>query len=299
MTAKRSHTRSPAADRKGALKPAGAAPRAGKKTQPIGVFDSGIGGLTVAAALRKLLPSEQIFYVGDTARVPYGGKSASTIERYSIEIAAMLLAEGAKMIVVACNTASALAVPRLQELFRVPVLGVIQPGATAAVEATRSKHVGVIGTRATIQSRAYEKAIHALDPAISVTSQACPLLVPLIEEGWLKDPVTEQVIRRYLTPLVRSGIDTLVLGCTHYPLLSQAIAAFTGPGVQLVDSAQNCAAGVRSLLRELAIAAPRKQQGGLKVALTDPASGFLRIAEEALNLPAGEVQLRSVQRVAV
>jgi glutamate racemase len=281
------------------LKPAGAAPRAGKKTQPIGVFDSGIGGLTVAAALRKLLPSEQIFYVGDTARVPYGGKSASTIERYSIEIAAMLLAEGAKMIVVACNTASALAVPRLQELFRVPVLGVIQPGATAAVEATRSKHVGVIGTRATIQSRAYEKAIHALDPAISVTSQACPLLVPLIEEGWLKDPVTEQVIRRYLTPLVRSGIDTLVLGCTHYPLLSQAIAAFTGPGVQLVDSAQNCAAGVRSLLRELAIAAPRKQQGGLKVALTDPASGFLRIAEEALNLPAGEVQLRSVQRVAV
>lgn len=246
-----------------------------------------------------MLPSEQIFYVGDTARVPYGGKSATTIERYSIEIAAMLLAEGAKMIVVACNTASALAVPRLQELLRVPVLGVIQPGAAAAIEATRSKQVGVIGTRATVQSRAYEKAIRALDPTISVTTQACPLLVPLIEEGWLKDPITEQVIRRYLSPLIRSGIDTLVLGCTHYPLLSRAIADFTGNGIQLVDSARNCAAGVRSLLKELSIAAPRSQQGGLKVALTDPSSAFLRIAEEALGLTVGDVQLRSVQKIAV
>jgi glutamate racemase len=261
------------------------------------VFDSGIGGLTVAAALRELLPSEHIFYVGDTARVPYGGKSASTIERYSIEIASMLLAEGAKMIVVACNTASALAVPKLQELLRVPVLGVIQPGAAAAVAATRSKQVGVIGTRATVQSRAYEKAIRALDPAISVRSQACPLLVPLIEEGWLSDPVTEQVIRRYLSPLLRSGVDTLVLGCTHYPLLSQAIADFTGNGIQLVDSAQNCAAGVHALLKKLSLAAPRAQQGGLKVALTDPSGNFLRIAEEALNLSVGDVQLRSVQRV--
>jgi glutamate racemase len=278
--------------------PAAPPKRAARPQRPIGVFDSGIGGLTVAAALREMLPSEQIFYVGDTARVPYGGKSASTIERYSIEIAAMLLAEGAKIIVVACNTASALAVPRLQELLRVPVIGVIQPGAAAAVAATRSKNVGVIGTRATVQSRAYERAIRALDPEVAVTTQACPLLVPLIEEGWLQDPVTEQVIHRYLGPLIRSGIDTLVLGCTHYPLLSRAIADFAGTGIQLVDSARNCAAGVRSLLKELSIAAPRSQQGGLKVALTDPSSAFLRIAEEALGLAVGDVQLRSVQKIA-
>lgn len=276
-------------------------PRAGvrsrKNLRPIGVFDSGIGGLTVAAALREMLPSEQIFYVGDTARVPYGGKSASTIERYSIEIASMLLAEGAKIIVVACNTASALAVPRLQELLRVPVLGVIQPGAAAAVAATRSKQIGVIGTRATIQSRAYEKAIRDLDSSIKVTAQSCPLLVPLIEEGWLQDAVTDQVIRRYLTPLIRSGIDTLVLGCTHYPLLSRAISDFAGSGIHLVDSARNCAYGVKSLLKDLKIAAPRTQSGGLKVALTDPSGSFLKIAEQALNLRVGDVQLRSVQKI--
>lgn len=265
------------------------------KSRPIGVFDSGIGGLTVAAALRQLLPAEDIFYIGDTARVPYGGKSAATIERYSMEISGLLLAEEAKLIVVACNTASALAVPRLQETLRVPVLGVILPGARAAVKATRSRRVGVIGTRATIYSRAYERAIQDLDPEIQVLSQECPLLVPLIEEGWLDDPVSDQVIGRYLDQLVKDQIDTLVLGCTHYPLLRQSIKRFVGPQITLVDSADNCALAVKDLLRKQKLAAPKTNLGRLRVAVTDASTGFLHVAEKALGLQVGDVQLRTVQ----
>ena len=187
------------------------------RLDPIGVFDSGIGGLTVAAALKRHLPSEAIYYIGDTARFPYGGKSRKTVERYSIEIGGLLLAEQAKMIVVACNTASALAVPRMKELFKVPIQGVVAPGAEAALRATRNGRIGVIGTRATIASGAYELAIHSLDPRVKVVSEACPLLVPLIEEGLFDDAITDQVIDRYLAPLFSEDIDTLVLGCTHYP----------------------------------------------------------------------------------
>ena len=287
--------RRPAKTKKGPQRPPSLKPN----LRPIGVFDSGIGGLTVAAALRELLPGEEIFYVGDTARVPYGGKSPATIERYGIEIAGMLLAEGAKLIVVACNTASALAVPRLQELLRVPVIGVIEPGASAAVAATKSGHVGVIGTRATVHSKAYEKAIHAIDSTIKVRVQACPLLVPLIEEGWLEDPVTDQIIQRYLNPMVRSGIDTLVLGCTHYPLLSKALSRYVGSGITLVDSARNCAANVKAVLQKMSLSAPKTRPGGLKVALTDPSGSFLRVAEQALGLNVGDVELRSVQRAGV
>lgn len=264
----------------------------GGAMRPIGVFDSGIGGLTVAAALRKLLPAERIFYVGDTARVPYGGKSAATIERYSFEISRMLLEEGAKLIVVACNTASALAVAALEAQLPVPVVGVIRPGAAAAVAATRSKRVGVIGTRATVQSRAYEQAIHALDASVEVEARACPLLVPLIEEGWLDDPVTEEVIARYLDPMLDKGVDTLVLGCTHYPLLHAALERRTGGGVQLVDSARNCAIEVHSVLAERKLSAPVNQEGGMRVVLTDPSTGFLRVAESALGLDLGEVAVR-------
>ncbi len=269
-----------------------------KPVRPIGVFDSGIGGLTVAAALRELLPSENIFYIGDTARVPYGGKSAATVERYSIEIAGLLLAENAKMIVVACNTASALAIPRLEELLNVPVVGVIGPGARAAVAATRNGHVGVIGTKATIYSRAYERAIHALKPSVHVHMQACPLLVPLIEEGWLDDPVTDAVIARYIEKLTRDEIDTLVLGCTHYPLLHAAIQRYVGSEIRLVDSARNCALAVRDLLKKEKLAAPKSHLGRLEVALTDSSEGFLRVAEEALGLQVGDVKLRTVQGVA-
>ncbi len=262
---------------------------------PIGVFDSGIGGLTVVAALRELLPAESIFYIGDTARVPYGGKSRRTVERYSIEIGGLLLAEQAKIIVVACNTASALAVPRMKDLFKVPVYGVVVPGAEAAVRATRSQRIGVMGTRATISSGAYEHAIHQLDAGAEVFSAACPLLVPLIEEGLFYDPVTDEMLGRYLAPLLAKDIDTLVLGCTHYPLLREAIQRAAGPGVTLVDSAKNCALAVRDLLAEQQISAPPERLGRLDVALTDSTEGFLRVAEKALHLEIGEVALRAVQ----
>jgi glutamate racemase len=265
-----------------------------EKSKPIGVFDSGIGGLTVVSALRVLLPNESIFYLGDTARVPYGGKSASTVQRYSLEIAAMLLEENAKTVVVACNTASAVALAQLTESVPVTVTGVIRPGAEAAVAATRSGHVGVIGTRATIKSGAYERTLRSLDSKIQVTARACPLLVPLIEEGWLESPITDQIILQYVEPLLDEGIDTLVLGCTHYPLLRNAIARLLGNEITLVDSAQNCANAVRDLLVRENLRAPDTSTGTLQVALTDPPDSFLRVAREALQLDVGEVQLREV-----
>jgi glutamate racemase len=263
-------------------------------SRPIGVFDSGIGGLTVVSELRKLLPNESIFYLGDTARVPYGGKSATTVQRYSLEIAALLLRENAKTVVVACNTASAVALGPLTESLPVTVTGVILPGAQAAIAATRNGHVGVIGTRATIGSGAYENALRALDRKVRVSVRACPLLVPLIEEGWLQNPITDKIILQYIGPLVEEGIDTLVLGCTHYPLLREAMARLLGDQITLVDSAQNCAATVRELLIRENLCAPETNQGGLQVALTDQPDNFLRVAREALQLDVGDVQLRDV-----
>jgi len=262
--------------------------------RPIGVFDSGIGGLTVVKALRELLPNEDIFYLGDTARVPYGGKSATTVERYSLEMADMLLEENVKLVVTACNSASAVALGRLEQTLSVPVIGVIKPGAQAAVAATRSQHVGVIGTRATIKSGAYERELRALNPDINVTARACPLLVPLIEEGWLDDGLTDHVIARYLGPLTQEGVDTLVLGCTHYPLLADAIGRFLAGKAKLVDSAHTCAKAVEQLLDRHSLRAPRAGAASLQVALTDAPDTFLAVARRALQLEIGEVQLREV-----
>ena len=263
--------------------------------RPIGVFDSGIGGLTVVRALRDLLPHEDIFYIGDTARLPYGGKSKATIERYSIEISGLLLAENAKLIVVACNTSSSLAIAKLHEILRVPVVGVIAPGARAAVKETRIGHVGVIGTRSTIKSESYERAIQALNPAVRVTSQACPLLVPLVEEAWLKEEVTREVLHRYLDPIIAAGIDTLVLGCTHYPLLAPLIQEVAGPGVHLVDSAKNCAVAVKQTLMESSLENIIERAGKLNVALTDSSSSFLATARQALQLQIDSLETRIVQ----
>jgi glutamate racemase len=267
---------------------------AGGDARPIGVFDSGIGGLTVVSAVRRLLPNESIYYIGDTARVPYGGKSASTVQRYSLEIAALLVGENAKTVIVACNTASALALPVLRERVPVTVTGVIAPGAQAAAAATRNGHVGVIGTRATIKSGAYERALLALNPDLRVTARACPLLVPLIEEGWLQSDVTDKVVMQYLEPLLDDGVDTLVLGCTHYPLLRPTISRLLGDAVTLVDSAENCATALRDLLRGEGLAAGNEKTGQLQVALTDPPDAFLQIADEALHLEVGEIQLRQL-----
>jgi glutamate racemase len=269
-------------------------PNANLSARPIGVFDSGIGGLTVVKALRHLLPAERIIYLGDTARVPYGNKSPGTVERYSVEIAGMLTERNAKVIVVACNTASSLALPKLEQTCPVPVIGVIRPGAEAAIAATRNRHIGVIGTRATVKSGAYEKALQTLDSSVKVTSQACPLLVPLIEEGWLNDPLTDRVIARYLEPLIAQKIDTLVLGCTHYPLLASAIQRALESDVTLVDSARNCALAVQQLLDQTSMRAPDASHGGLEIALTDKPDNFLRVAREALDLDIGEIEIREV-----
>ena len=262
--------------------------------RPIGIFDSGIGGLTVVKALRDLLPNENISYLGDTARVPYGNKSSDTVERYSLELANILAKENAKVIVVACNTVSSVSIPKLRATVKVPVIGVIEPGAQAAIATTQNRHVGVIGTRGTIRSGAYENALRALNVHVRVTSQACPLLVPLIEEGLLNDKLTDQTIARYLDPMMAVGIDTLVLGCTHYPLLAPAISRALGENVKLVDSAQNCATAVRNLLDRQSLRAAALNNGELHVALTDAADSFLDIARSALQLEFGEIEIRAL-----
>lgn len=212
---------------------------------PLGVFDSGIGGLTVAHALFERLPRESVIYFGDTARVPYGPKSPETVRRYSAEILAYLLNRGVKAVVVACNTSTAHALESLRERSPVPVLGVIEPGATAAVAASRGGAIGVIGTAGTIASGAYERAIKALRPDMRVISQACPLFVPLVEEGWFDHPATELVAREYLRPLAAAKIDVLVLGCTHYPLLKPLLSRVLGDSVRLIDSAEETAAAAQ------------------------------------------------------
>ena len=263
--------------------------------RPIGVFDSGIGGLTVVKALRDLLPNENISYLGDTARVPYGNKSSDTVERYSLELANILTKENAKAIVVACNTVSSVAIPKLRANVKVPVIGVIEPGAQAAIATTRNRHVGVIGTRATIRSGAYENALRALNVHVRVTSQACPLLVPLIEEGLLDDKITDQTIARYLDPMIAAGIDTLVLGCTHYPLLAPAIGRLLTRQLFIVDSAHNCARAVEQMLDQQSLRAPTLNNGELHVALTDAADSFLNVARDALQLQFGEIEIRALK----
>jgi glutamate racemase len=260
--------------------------------RPIGVFDSGIGGLTVVKALRDRLPNETVVYLGDTARVPYGPKSPETVQRYALELAQMLMQKNAKALIVACNTVSSVALPLLTGKFSVPVIGVIEPGARAALQATRNQHVGVIGTRATIRSGAYEKALRATDNNVRVSSRACPLLVPLIEEGLLDDDVTDRVIVRYLEPLLADGIDTLVLGCTHYPLLSAAIARALGREIMVVDSAKNCATAVQEILVRQSLRSTATERGELHVALTDAADNFLNVARDALQLDFGEIELQ-------
>src|SRR3989454_2610889 len=228
--------------------------RAGPATvtpAPLGVFDSGIGGLTVARAVFERLPRESVIYFGDTARVPYGPKSPETVRRYSAEILAYLLQRGVKAVVVACNTSTAHALKYLQEHAPVPVVGVIEPGARAAVAATKTGAIGVIGTAGTIASGAYERAIKALRPDARVHAQPCPLFVPLVEEGWFDHPAAELIAREYLAPLNRAKVDVLVLGCTHYPLLKPLLARVMGPDVTLVDSAEETATAVARALERL------------------------------------------------
>lgn len=263
---------------------------------PIGIFDSGVGGLTVYRALHEHLPNERFVYLGDTARVPYGTKSLSTVERYAVENAEFLAAHGIKMLVVACNTASALALPAIREALNIEVVGVIGPGARAAA-AAMTKHagglrtIGVIATESTVRSGAYTAAIKKADPTADVIEQACPLLVPLAEEGWVNNEVAQTVAETYLKDL-QSKIDTLVLGCTHYPILREVIQQAVGQDVTLIDSGEATAAEVKALLKEKGLARLTPPTGALERQLcddldhfyvTDAAERFARVAERFLG----------------
>ena len=217
---------------------------------PIGVFDSGIGGLTVAKEIMRQIPGESLVYFGDTARVPYGSKSKNTVCKYSKQIAKFLLTQDVKAIVIACNTASALAREELEDMVDVPVIDVVQPGARMAAASTKNNKIGVIGTQSTIKSGIYESYLHKINPELTVVSKACPLFVPLVEEGLFEDRITEDVVSRYLHDMKEYEIDALVLGCTHYPLLRDAIADFMGDGVTLVDSGYETAIYCSKILRE-------------------------------------------------
>jgi glutamate racemase len=248
----------------------------------IGVFDSGVGGLTVVHAILAALPREHLVYLGDTGRHPYGTKSAETVTRYSLENVDFLAAKGIKMLVVACNTASAVALDALAARHPLPVLGVIEPGARAAIERTQSGRIGVIGTEATIASGAYTTALRALRPGVEVYTRACPLLVPLAEEGWVEGPIPRGVAETYLATMRKSGIDTLVLGCTHYPLLKSVIAEVMGEGVAVVDSAEETARAVAAVLAERDLAR-RQGSGSTSFFVTDVPDRFIRIGERFLG----------------
>lgn len=247
---------------------------------PIGIFDSGIGGLTVFHAIRRLLPQESLCYLGDTARVPYGTKSAETVKAYSRQNAQWLMQRGVKAVVVACNTSSAVALTELQSTLQMPVIGMIAPGADAAITATRNGRVGVIGTPRTILSGAYREALHARNPKISVLEQACPLLVPLAEEGLLSGDIPRLTLERYLAPLL-GKVDTLILGCTHYPLLSPLIQSVMGDGVALIDSGEAAAAELVCALKGICAdgtVAPRWD-----CFVTDMPQPFTEVAQRFLN----------------
>ena len=243
--------------------------------RPIGVFDSGVGGLTVVRALRRALPGEDIVYLGDTARVPYGSKSPRTVERYALACQRFLLDRDVKLVLIACNTASANALPALREASPVPVIGAVEPGAASALAATRNRQIGVIGTLGTVRSGAYERALAALAPGAAVVALACPLLVPLAEEGWTDDEIAHAVARRYLDQLfvVLPQLDTLLLGCTHYPLLAgvlaRAAAALAGRPVAIVDSATAMADAARAALPDESGGANRRAPGRLDCFATD------------------------------
>jgi glutamate racemase len=250
---------------------------------PIGVFDSGVGGLTVVRALMERLPFENIIYFGDTARVPYGVKSVETIRRFAGEITDFLSKEGVKILIVACNTMAAVAIDMICEHSSVPVLNVIEAGASAAVCATRKKYVGVIGTPATINSNAYARAINQLDPAVRIYSQACALFVPLVEEGWLDHPVTRLTAVEYLKPVTCREIDTLVLGCTHYPLLKPLLRELVGNEISLVDSADAMAEQTARTLDAMDLRNPLRTGPEYRFFVSDLPLRFQSIGERFLG----------------
>jgi glutamate racemase len=258
---------------------------------PIGVFDSGLGGLTVFKALARRMPNENLIYFGDTARVPYGSKSPEAIARYSTEAARFLASRGIKLLVIACNTSSAWALPAIRRAVSVPVIGVIEPGARAALAASRGGAVGVIGTEATVKSGAYPKALRALAPRARIVSSACPLFVPLVEEGWWSGAVAAAVAAKYLKPLKSARVDVLILGCTHYPYLKGVLERTMGPRVRLIDSAEETARETERALDRLGLRARGRGRGSHRFFASDAPERFRRLARRMLGAGAGVVRL--------
>lgn len=252
---------------------------------PIGVFDSGVGGLTVAREIMRQLPNERIVYFGDTARVPYGSKSKETVTRFSRQIVHFLETQDVKAIVVACNTASAYALEELEKEVNIPMIGVVRPGTRAALEATVNKKIGVIGTEATINSGIYSRYIQESDRDVTIIGKACPLFVPLVEEGLWEDPVTDEIARRYLAELVDSGIDTLILGCTHYPMLRSTVGKIVGQQVTLVNPAYETARELKALLADKGLESEHRPELGTELYrfyVSDAADKFQRFANSIL-----------------
>lgn len=261
--------------------------------QPIGVFDSGLGGLTIMRELIKALPNEDILYFGDTARLPYGAKSPETIVRYSMEIADYLIGMGVKMIVVACNTASSQALEELQNHYSLPVVGVIAPGAESAFMTTLNRKIGVLGTKGTIRSQSYQKAIGSLLPDAVVYPVECPLFVPLVEEDYQATPAAKLITQDYLASLSNAGVDTVLLGCTHYPMMRDVIEEVLGKGVAIVDSGGACAASVAALLKELGLEKGDVVVGEHRFCVSDDPEKFRTLGQAFLGQP-----IHSVEHVA-
>lgn len=264
------------------------------KSAALGFFDSGVGGLTVVRAVQELLPAEDILYLGDTARLPYGSKSPETIRKFADEDARFLIARGVKAIVVACNTATAHALPSLREQYRVPVIGVIEAGVDAALANPNAERIGIIATRGTIGSHAYQHALALRRTGLIIHGQAAPLLVPLVEENWIDHPATAMVLKSYLEPLVEKGIDTLMLACTHYPLLIPVLREILPSDVRLVDSATTCAEHLRKELVRLDLLDSSKKEGALEIHLTDLSEEFEVLARRFLKKAPGRIHRASL-----
>jgi len=259
--------------------------------KPIGVFDSGVGGLTVVKEILRTLPSEGIIYLGDTARVPYGIRTKETVVRYTFEGLEFLLKKDIKLLVIACNTASAMSLKEVSRESPVPIIGVIEPGARAAISVSKNKHIGVIGTEATIKSKSYIRALRALDPEVKVFSRACPLFVPLVEEGWTEGEIAHLTASKYLEVFNGKGIDTMLLGCTHYPLLKGTIEGVLGNGITLIDSAIETAKEVKGVLSKMGIGAGKMKTPLREFYVTDGPERFREIGEKFLGQDIENIKL--------
>jgi len=266
-------------------------------SKPIGIFDSGVGGLTVVKQVLDRLPREAIVYFGDTARVPYGTKSAKAVQAFAVQDTEFLLRQGVKMVVVACHTASSVALDVLVGRFAVPILGVVEPGVDSALKSTRNRKIGVIGTRATIASRTYERQLAAKCAGVRVHSRACPLFVPFAEEGWLEGEIIRKVAETYLQPFRESGIDTMILGCTHYPLLKTVIAQVLGDGVVLIDSATETARVIQSRLAELKLENTRNTIPEHRFTVSDIPDPFREVGERFLGKKLGPIEQIDIEKI--